>query len=73
MNNACQSVVLPVWSVKNDWSVKPSWLKTRVKFVICRWSVPMHLLLVVRIPFVRFVFVLDKSFVSKAPVLVDIC
>ena len=28
----------------------------------------MHLLLVVRIPFVGFVFVLDKSFVSKAPV-----
>ena len=33
----------------------------------------MHLLLVVRIPFVGFVFVLDKSFVSKAPVLLDIC
>ena len=30
------------------------------------------LLLVVRIPFVFFVFVVDKSFVSKAPVLVDI-
>ena len=29
----------------------------------------MHLLLVVRIPFVGFVFVVDKSFVSKAPVL----
>ena len=29
----------------------------------------MHLLLVVRISFVGFVFVVDKSFVSKAPVL----
>ena len=44
--------------------------KTRVKFVIGHWSVSMHLLLVVRIPFVGFVFFLDKSFVSKAPVLV---
>ena len=33
----------------------------------------MHLLLVVRILFVGFVFVVDKSFVSKAPVPVDIC
>ena len=47
--------------------------KTRVNFVIGHWSVSMHLLLVVRIPFVGFVFVVDKSFVSKAPVLVDIC
>ena len=22
VNNACQSMVLPVWSVKSDWSVK---------------------------------------------------
>ena len=43
------------------------------KFVIGHWSVSMHLLLVVRIPFVGFVFVLDKSFVSNSPVLVDIC
>ena len=47
--------------------------KTRVNFVIGHWSVLMHLLLVVRIPFVGFVFVVDKSFVSKTPVLVDIC
>ena len=71
MNNACQSMMLLVWSVKSDWSVKPSW--TCVKFVISHWWVSMHLLLVVRIQFVGFVFVLDKSFVSKAPVLVDIC
>ena len=31
----------------------------------------MNLLLVVRIPFVGFVFVLDKLFVSKVPLLVD--
>ena len=36
--------------------------KTRVKFVISHWSVSIHLLLVVRSPFVGFVFVLDKSF-----------
>ena len=23
VNNACKSMVLPVWSVKSDWSVKP--------------------------------------------------
>ena len=23
VNNACQSIVLPVWSIKSDWSVKP--------------------------------------------------
>ena len=23
VNNACQSMVLPVWSIKSDWSVKP--------------------------------------------------
>ena len=67
----CQSMMLLVWSVKSDWSVKPSWI--RVKFVISHWSVSMNLLLVVRIQFVGFVIVLDKSFVSKAPVLVDIC
>ena len=42
-------------------------------FDIGHWLVSMHLLLVVRIPFVGFVFVLDKSFVSKAPVADDIC
>ena len=25
VNNACQSMVLSVWSVKSDWSVKPAW------------------------------------------------
>ena len=25
VNNACQSMVSPVWSVKSDWSVKSSW------------------------------------------------
>ena len=25
VNNACQSMVLPVWSVKSDWSVKREW------------------------------------------------
>ena len=72
VNNACQSMVLLEWSVKSDWSVKPSWYWLQ-DFVIGHWSVSMHLLLVVRIPFVGFVFVVDKSFVSKAPVLADIC
>ena len=65
VNNACQSVVLPVWSVKSDWSEKSLrgiGCKTRVKFVASRWSVLIHVLLVVRSPFVGFVFVWDKSF-----------
>ena len=75
MNNACQSMVLLEWSVKSDWSVKPScyWLQDSCK--LRHRSVSMHLLLVVRsrILFVGFVFGMDMSLVSKAPVLVDIC
>ena len=33
--------------------------KTRITFVIGHWSVSIHLLLVVRSPFVGFVFVFD--------------
>ena len=60
VNNACKSMVLSVWSVKSDWPVKPYGIgrKTRVKFVIGIWLVSIHLLLVVRSPFVGFIFVL---------------
>ena len=60
MNNACQSMVSPVWSV------------TRVKFTIGHWSVSIHLLSVVRSPFVGFVFVLDKSFVRHLNLLTPV-
>ena len=65
VNNACQSIVLPVRSVKSDCSLSLHGIgcKTLVKFVIGHWSVSIHLLLVVRSSFVGFVFVLDKSFV----------
>ena len=65
VNNACQSIVLPVRSVKSDCSLSLHGIgcKTLVKFVIGHWSVSIHLLLVVRSSFVGFVFVLYKSFV----------
>ena len=74
VNNACQSMVSPVWSVKNEWSVKPLGIgcKTRVKFTIGHWSVSIHLLLVVRSPFVSFVFVFDKSFVRHLYLLTPV-
>ena len=47
--------------------------KTSVKFVIGHWSVSIHLLLVVRSPFVGFVFVLDiKSFVRQLYLLISV-
>ena len=46
--------------------------KIRVKFVIGIWLVSIHLLLVVRSPFVGFVFVLDKSFVRHLYLLTSI-
>ena len=54
VNNACQSMVLPVWSVKSEWSVlKPLWycLQDYVtcKFIIGHWSVSIDLLIVSQI------------------------
>ena len=46
--------------------------KTRVKFTIGHWSVSIHLLLVVRSPFVGFVFFLDKSFVRHLYLLTPV-
>ena len=75
VNNACQSMVLPVWSVNSDWSVRPSWCWLQDlcnTFVISQWSVSTHLLLVVRSPFVGFVFVLNKSFVMHLYLLTSV-
>ena len=65
VNNACQSMVLPVWSTRSDWSVSLNGIgcTIHVKFVIGHRSVLIHLLLVVRSPFVSFIFVLDKLFI----------
>ena len=51
VNNACQLMVLPVWSVKSEWSVlKPLWywLQDYVtcKFIIGHWLVSIDLLIV---------------------------
>ena len=52
--------------------------KTRVEFVNSNWSVSIRLLLVklsrsVCGLFVGFVFVVNKSFVSQLPAVVNIC
>ena len=38
VSNACQSIVLPVWPVKSDWSVKPL-----VNGIGCNTRVKVHL------------------------------
>ena len=47
-------------------------LAASVKFTIGHWSVSIHLLLVVKSPFVGFVFVLDKSFVRHLNLLTPV-
>ena len=46
VNSACQSKVLPVWSVKviGQFRLNGIGCKTCVKFVIGHWSVAIHLL-----------------------------
>ena len=46
--------------------------KICAKFLNGHWSVSIHLLLVVRSPFVGFVFVLDKSFVRHRYLLTSV-
>ena len=38
VNSACESMVLPVWPVKSDWSVKPQWFWLQDSRKVCHRS-----------------------------------
>ena len=65
VNNACQSMVLSVCSLKliSQLSFDGVGCKTRVKFVIGHWSFLIHLLLVRLEVHLPVLFFFDKSFV----------